>query len=1510
MTGPELVPPRIVPVSARGRTALERTAQGLAAFLTAEPDVGLDDVSTTLVHGREVFEHRLAVVAGDAVSAAAALADPAGNVASRRGEARGGRPQTIFAFSGQGSQYSGMAAGAYAAFPDFRQWLDRAEEVLSDDLPLGLRRYLFDPELADALARTDVAAAAIAAVQLGLVRVLERYGIVPDVVIGHSVGEFCAAAVAGAVDPEDALRLVARRGALMVELTEPGAMLAVRCAADAGPGEPDAAAVAALAVATPGAGVAVRNSARELVLSGTAQAIAELETRLAAAGLSPRRLHVSHAFHSELLRPMLGPFGEAVGAVRWAAPTAARWISCSRAAMTEAPDVRYWQDHLMDTVRFGDALALACADDAPTVLVEIGPHPVLLPLAGQLPSPPLLVPTLARDQDAAIALAGAAAQAWCHGVPADLTGGRPGRRRHLPGYGFDRREHSPRPADPLAPAAVAVAPAEAAEGAPARPAKDVLAALWTDLLGGAPEAESGFITSGGDSLTLLHLHQRLQGALGAVPSLAELFDAGTFGAMAQLLPDAGTPEAAPQITPDTAERTAAMALEPVASYQPSAMQQGMLLIDLMQPGSNQHNVTLAFEVAGRVDAAAVAGAFRDAQHRHSALRTVFSRVGGRFEAHIASEPGAELELVDATADGVAALADDADVRRWARELSDPPAPCVDAVPVRGALVSGADRSLLVVTAHHAVCDATSMGLMLDELAADYHRRRAGAVEPAGPAAVQFHELREELERASDESADRAYWLAQLDGAPDLVPLPTDRPRPAVRRGAGAQLTRLLDADRFARARAAAAELNVTLFSSMLATFAALLRARSGAEDLTIATPATGRTTERSQRAFGPLLNTVVLRIGVAGDQPFGELARDVQRTVLEAIGHSGFPFDRLVAELKPQRDPGRTPLFSVMFTMPDQFDLPTFDGHASSPVELPGLGAKFDLTLYVTPADDGKLRLDFEYDPALFDESTMRSVADDYTSVLDTLPSGGLVTVPPDERADPATAPSAEPALTAAGGLSELEAWVAELWSDVLGVPITSAADDFFDAGGHSMLVLVGLAEVQDRYPEATIEDFFVHRTVAAFAARIAALAGDGGDGAARGDVDGGENAGAGAAEPADHGPQRTSAAAASAPTAAAGVAGAAAGVLVTGGAGFLGAHLLGTLLRRPAGSMVCVVRGRDGVGGRARLEQTLARYAPDVVPASRERVEVIEADLREWDPAAAGSALDAVGLVVHSAADSRMFGRIEDFRAINVAPTIRLAELARARGWHFAHVSTASAVAAAPGDGPAITLREEDFDRGEEFDNPYSRSKFEAEKAVRELMAAGLEATVHRVADESATGTFLPDPKGNLLYALLQAFLRCGLIIDAPGFSLNLTPVDFAAAAILELAGTSACAGRTFHVMNPTSLTMPSLTGIVRDLGYAAVLADPERIVRWLSRDDADDADRQALPFLRPFMTVPQTVVEHDTKATTDALEAVACPPPGPNLMRTLLAHGVDTGFFPRPRLWDFAAQHFGAPS
>ncbi|HEX5494484.1 MAG TPA: type I polyketide synthase, partial [Mycobacteriales bacterium] len=478
-------PVELVQLSARTDTALAASTRRLAGHLAghtehtaghaadrspdhpadsrADDRADLADVAFTLRHGRAAFTHRGALVARDAADAATGLED------SRRwvtGTAEGAPPRVAFLFSGQGAQYAGMGAGLYATEPVFADAVDECAEICADLLDRDLRELLVIgepdgvPGQADAdreLARTVHTQPALFTVEYALTRLWRSWGIEPAAAVGHSIGEYVAATVAGVFTPADALRLVAARGALMQGMP-PGAMLAVQ----AEESRVRAELPAELAVATV-------NGPRTCVVAGPTAAVASFAAALAERGVGSKKLRTSHAFHSPMMEPILGEFRDRVADVPRSAPTlpflsnvTGQWIT-----EAEATDPSYWARHLRDAVRFGDCVATLLAE-GPWSMVEVGPGRSLsglvrmqLPKGSVAPLPSLPGPT-DRSADLATMYA-AAGRLWVAGAPVDVDGAVPrGRRVSLPTYPYERRYHWVEPvsasldAEPEAPGAAPV----------------------------------------------------------------------------------------------------------------------------------------------------------------------------------------------------------------------------------------------------------------------------------------------------------------------------------------------------------------------------------------------------------------------------------------------------------------------------------------------------------------------------------------------------------------------------------------------------------------------------------------------------------------------------------------------------------------------------------------------------------------------------------------------------------------------------------------------------------------------------------------------------------------------------------------------------------------------------------------------------------------------------------------------------------------------------------------------
>jgi acyl transferase domain-containing protein len=440
-------PWQLLPLSARSDGALDAATARLAEHLRATPGAALADVAHTLQVGRRAFGHRRVAVCRDAADAASVLEGREPRRLFTQARARE-KVDLVFSFPGAGAQHAGMGQDLYESEPVFAKTVDELLAIARAELGVDLAPLLYPAR--DAAAReaaskrleaVSLALPALFATEYALTRLLDSWGIAPKAMIGHSLGEYVAACLAGVLTPRDAMRLVVKRG-MLIETLPPGGMVVVPLAPEElARREPDH-----------GLSIAAVNAPDLCVASGPAEAVAALEARLVAKEIDARRLHIVMPAHSAMLDPILPEFERFCRTISFKPPSEAlpyvsnltgTWITAR-----DACDPSYWVRHLRQTVRFGEGLATLIAQRQDCVILEVGPGRALTSLASmQAKKPAAALPTMLHPKEAESGVAfllGAVGQLWLQGAEIDwarLQGPARRRRVPLPTYPFERNRY-------------------------------------------------------------------------------------------------------------------------------------------------------------------------------------------------------------------------------------------------------------------------------------------------------------------------------------------------------------------------------------------------------------------------------------------------------------------------------------------------------------------------------------------------------------------------------------------------------------------------------------------------------------------------------------------------------------------------------------------------------------------------------------------------------------------------------------------------------------------------------------------------------------------------------------------------------------------------------------------------------------------------------------------------------------------------------------------------------------
>lgn len=985
--------PEVLLLSARTAEALAQGRADLAAELSGAEDAevpNLPDIAYTLA-GRHPHPLRLAAVVADRADAAAVLgAEDSEHVFIGEGvDASNAAPgdRVVFLFPGQGAQHIGMARGLYDSEPVFAQYFDRCAAGFEAELGFDLRALIFDGTSRD-LERTDRTQPALFTVEYALAKLIEGYGVRPAALVGHSIGEYAAATIAGVFDLDTAIKVVAMRARLM-HAAPRGVMVAV-------PLSPDAVG----AYLTGAVDLAAVNDPDGCVVAGAEADIREFTDRLKQAGINARRVRTSHAFHSRLMDSMIGEFTGFLSRQTLHEPQipllsnlTGTWL-----APSEATNPATWARSVRATVRFADEVDTVL-NEPHRVLVEVGPGATLTASASRHPKfssghrAVRLMRHHAQNRDDRDAFLLALGQLWAAGVDVDWSGLRGDyqpKRVTVPGYPFERQRHwLEHNAGATWVSGAGSSNGAAASGVPGSDAaaqgesmQATLARIWAVCLGvGSVEVNANFFDVGGDSLVAISVAMAASHeGLDLTPQ--DLYDNPTVSALAKALT---ARHAAGGLARQTSGDVEHPPVPPNITY-------------FLENGVREHGrwrIPLILRLLPDVSLDDVRSVLTAVVNHHDALRLRITERAGTWEQRIA-EPGEFGEIAThSLPEGLTAERDA--VRTLLAEhirdqdLSSPP---LTALYVRGA---AGDLCYLALSLHASVGDEASRDILVTDIFTAFGQKLSGndiELAPVGVGWAQWSQRCAGLATHPAVLESREFWLEATKSA--TLRLASDVTEPPAAADL-AKLTATLPAADISEIDDARRRLRLPINEILLAGLSRAVASAVGEGTVAVDLGGAGRSVLKPdvdlRRTVGWFTTIYPVALGCsAEDQTSARQLLDSVHETLDGVPHYGIGYGLLRYLYAPTaRLFGSVAPADIHFAyigaipeLPAAGDAPVqFDPDTAMPVRdaIPGLGHALELRAYRTA---GVLHLDWWYDSRRIEESVVASIADGFsTAVMD-----------------------------------------------------------------------------------------------------------------------------------------------------------------------------------------------------------------------------------------------------------------------------------------------------------------------------------------------------------------------------------------------------------------------------------------------------------------------------------------------------------------------------------------------
>lgn len=917
----------ILTLSAKSKAALPEQVLQITHFLEKNPNINLADICYSANTPKPHFKHRRAFLAKNHQQLIQQLQNNNHPPTTSHHQTK-----IVFLFTGQGSQYPDMGKALYYQHPIFKHWIDQCQQFLEKDIDIPLTTLLFDSD-ETTLAQTQYTQPVLFAFEYALAQLWLSWGIKPDYILGHSVGEYVAACVSGVFNLEQGLKLIANRGRIIQQLPLNGGMLSLQC-------DPDAAQT--IIAPHPSLSIAAINGPFSVVIAGNLTEIDTVISLCKQENIKSRRLAVSHAFHSALLAPTLPEMKQILNNIKFTAP---KWPILSNVTGTicdNITSVDYWLEHQQACVQFHQSMTYFQQYNACT-FIEMGPKPTLCGMGKQsLPSEThQWLPSLRPNTDPWQQILTSLKTLYQSGIDINWKQfDAPYHRQHisLPTYPFQRKSYWAKTIDsPM----IHATP------------KDTTSTGHIQPINPNTSAATNIRTLMQQQLDLLsQSNQILSQTLSKQLNL-----------LASSKPSTITIDAHQRnITPtETTIKTRQFDLSPG--------QKELWFLTQTSPDANlAYHEMFMLTFDGKPDHAIFNAALQQIIQRHSILQ--IHHLDGEKQA-INPESKTTLTTIDLTQSDLTLI-------DWIQQTTNTPLLMTQNTFLNAHWIKTASNQYhFFLITHHIIADGWTLGLLVQELAAIYNSllTNKSAQLPAPQDFTDFLQWQKSLTITPQE---QQYWQNQLAQSTAVLELPYINSRANQPSYQGARLHYIIPTKLTSQLKQFSQASKTTLFNTLLCTFELMLHRLSGLSAFFISIPVAGQAISGLHNLMGQCSSLLPLRVTIDSDVSFSKQLATTQKAFLNAQTHQKALF----------ADPAllnQIPFQTVIFNL-DRAVTPTFNDLKTKLHSLAVHAVKTDLFLNIIDINH-ELYLDFDYDNHLFNEATVRAWANTFLDLLQVIPT-------------------------------------------------------------------------------------------------------------------------------------------------------------------------------------------------------------------------------------------------------------------------------------------------------------------------------------------------------------------------------------------------------------------------------------------------------------------------------------------------------------------------------------------